>query len=255
MRLPIPFESAGRNFEDVDVAPPNTGALADVSRIAEDGHDFSAMAKMVESCTRINGEKIEHSDVLNMPYRDAEYIALMGVVGISQDDGFDGYYVCPRCGRPQTAEKTIDGDFRDFVSDMKIGFLKEIRTFSLSLSAPIELKSEGEVIERISHIEMRYPTLGDCINAERRSKDDLQGEIYTQSIVKINEKKIDPAWRNLYGSLLFKRLSIRDSKSISDEMRKYGLSQQLQKKCPKCKNIWMADVDTSSFFASALRSD
>ena len=125
---------------------------------------------------------------------------------------------------------------------------------------PIEIKSKGEVIEMIENFEIRYPTLADCMKAEARlgHSDTIrtQFNIYAEAIEKVNGQEADAKWKNRYGMLLFENMrNFRtDFKKIDSSMSKYGMKMQIEKQCPKCGKQWEAEVNTSSFFESALRS-
>jgi len=269
MRLPIPIFSGTEIFREIEVESPRAGVLAETQKAAEQGSLFAAILTLVTGCVVSIDNITDKSQIRalcrKMPYRDAEYVAVMAVIKISPDDGFEGVYTCPRCSnRIITEYKEIDGeviDTRDYISDLPIGLMDDdTQTFSFDLSEAVEIKSEGNVLESISSFEMRYPTMSDCIIAESKYGNNnslaTQFGIYVQALIKVNGQEIDVKWKNRFGKLLFDNIrSLRlDLMAIGHEMERYGMVQSIERTCPSCGKVWKSQVNTSGFFESALRT-
>jgi hypothetical protein len=264
MRLPIPFEWSGQVIREVEVGAPKAGLLADTREVADQGKMHAAMYTLAAGSI-LDAEGITDRNEIkrmtrDMPYRSAEFVALSAVLTISPDDGFEGVYVCPRCGEKIITEYNPENDTRDFVSDLEVGVLEEPELFSLDLDVPVTFTSQGEVIDEVRSMELRYPTMADCMAAERRAagKDAvrLQFAIYAQALVSVNGKQINDTWKVGFGTQMFDRLDVKtDLRALSEAMGRYGLQSEIEKRCISCGKVWKAPVNTSNFFVSALRSE
>lgn len=254
MRLPIPFESGGRTVDEIELETPRAGVLADTQRAAEGGKLFTALSVLLAGV--IAGEGNAKSLARDIPYRDAEWMALQAILRISPDDGFEGVYTCPRCGAQMICELTEDEDSRDFVKDLEVVYRDEPGLVEIELTEPVVFTSKGEEIDRVTVFEMRYPTLEDCIKAEARGQKGAKQQfaIYAQAIETVNGKQINSTWKAAYGPLVFERMTISDVMKVSRAMAEYGLESEVERVCHSCGKVWKAPVDTSNFFASALRS-
>ena len=269
MRLPIPIFSGEVIHQEVEIESPRAGVLADTQKIAEQGNWFTAIHILVGGCVTSIGDITDKSTIRNlcrkMPYRSAELVALKATLLISPDDGFEGVYVCPRCGHKiitdyQEADGEVIIDTRDFVSNLKVGIMEEeTRGFHHDMTEPVDIKSEGEVIESIDSFDMRYPLLADCIASEGKhgNNDPIRSQFgtYVQALTAINGNNVDAKWKNRYGMALFNGIhSLRgDLLVIGREMEKYGLSTKVDKTCTDCGKEYRAQVNTSGFFESVLR--
>ncbi|MHC4717627.1 MAG: hypothetical protein ACYS5V_11705, partial [Planctomycetota bacterium] len=177
MRLPIPILSGEQIYREVEIESPRAGTLADTQKLAEQGNWFAAIHLLVAGCITSIDDVADRTKIRSlcrlMPYRSAEFVALHAVLKISPDDGFEGVYTCPRCGHEMVTDyQEEDGvvivDTRDFVEDLKIGYSEDVFTFQHEMSEPVQIKSEGEIVEEITGFEMRYPLLADCIASEGR---------------------------------------------------------------------------------------
>lgn len=264
MILPIPYVWAGNTVYEVEYGEPQSGVLADTRKAVEAGY-FTAMHTLVSGVlTDVNGETDRGQmkvAVREMPYRDAEFLAIQAAVLVSPDDGFEGSYKCPRCGHQVVTEYSEDEemDTRDFVGDLEVGYCEEPpEAIYIELKKPVSIKSKGEVLDTIETLSLEHPTMQHCMAAERRighaDSTRLQHAIYAEALKTVNGREVDKRWKSQFGTLMFERMSsFQDMRRIGDEVQRYGLDQRVEKHCPQCGKVWKADVDTSNFFASALR--
>ena len=256
MKLPIPFELNGEAVDDLIVAPPKAGALADVQRLFDDGRSYAAVSSLVASSL----VGVEHPKIMvqAMPYRDAEYLALSAILMISPDDGFEGVYTCPRCGKVIIRELTPDDDTRDFVHELEIKYLDEPANIVMDLEDEVTFKSGGELIEAISSLEMTHPTMRHCEKAEQMvgSKETMRTQfaLYGQALIAVNGIEVNKQWKGAFGAMTFERMGTRDIAKLSDLVGEYGMRRTIERTCLSCGKVWMAGVNTSGFFEFALRS-
>lgn len=257
MRLPIPFDYNGSVVEEVDLRAPRAGVLADVQKEASEGRQYQAIAALVSGCLSEETEK-PLDLVKAMPYRTVEYLALQAILLVSPDDGFEGVYECPRCGHQTVCELTESNDTRDFVSEVEVRYSEGLEPILVALGHPVTFTVKDSV-DTIETIQMRHPTIGDCISAEARvGKSNLmklQFAIYAAAIERVNGDPVNQHWKATFGIPLFEKMEFRpDLITIRDATAYYGMSPTIRKLCSKCGKEWDAPIDTSNFFGSALRS-
>ena len=118
-----------------------------------------------------------------------------------------------------------------------------------------------QVLEEILSLEMRYPTLSDCIRgASKQQGSDAvrtQFAIYVEAMTKCNGEELTAGWKSKFGMPMFNNLKDvkNDLYRISDEVKKYGLDTMVEKTCPSCDKVWKSNIPTVNFFVSALRSE
>lgn len=258
MRLPIPFEHNDNIIDDLEVKAPVSGLLADTSRAVDEGNYYSALLVLLSGTIQEYEPSEAKRLIKNMPYRTAEWLSLQTILKISPDDGFEGIYRCPRCGHEMVTNYDDDVDTRDFISQLYIGYADDIESIKLELEEPITRTSRGEVVDSVSSITLRHPTIDDCIKAEQKvgTKDPgkTQFAIYANAITEINGQSVNDKWKKAHGMNLFERMPVPALSSIGNDVSKYGLSSTIEKTCRKCGKTWQARVNTSNFFESALRA-
>lgn len=273
MKLPIPISSNGNFYSEIEINRPKTGIIADAQGLLDTGDVFSAIARFISGSTdSISGEgnTEEVPDRIKtltrrMPYRSAEYISMMILLLLNEeDDGIEGAYICPRCGCQIIAEldEQNDIDTRDRISELPVTFMDEPKeTFTVSLNEPVLIKNQqnDEVLYTVEELEIVHPTLENCIHAYRKhgAKDSVRRQlaIYSEAMVKINDEEVDNKLRNLWGMFIFENLdSSTDIQTIGNEVSKYGMETSVGKDCPNCKKHFEAPINTSNFFASGLPS-
>jgi hypothetical protein len=180
------------------------------------------------------------------------------------DDFVEGVYPCPRCNEKTIAEKTnsdgVEIDTRDRISDLKVNFMEDASEleFDIEFEKPIIIKTAADE-EEIRNITMTLPTLENHIEAESIYGDGrlvkLQYAVYARAIIKVNGQEVDNSWKKSKGMKLF--LSSEDIKSdigkITDYINQYGVDPRVEKTCKSCGKVWQPIINTSNFFASALR--
>lgn len=275
MRLPLPIHKADKIYTEIEVIKPKGSVIADTKKIADAGNVFSAMRTFISGCTEAiimdAGDIIKDNVAIKqlvaaMPYRSAEWVSLKIMLGYDEDDGIEGIYKCPRCGKDLICElKKIgdeDVDTRDFISQLEVVYLEGgAKTFRVDLKEPFSIVEAGtrDVIQRIETLEMIHPTIANCEIAYSRfgQTDDvrLQFGIYAEALTHVNGVEVDAKFRNRYGTYIFE--NIRDIKhdlgAIQNEIKRYGLDPLVRKTCMACGKEWMVPVNTSNFFASGLR--
>lgn len=279
-RFPIPININGTIYHSCDIEPPTPGIFADTKKVADTGDSFSSILIFLSGCVKsIISEDNEITDRIQiksalrkLPFRSAEVIALKSIFKMHSDDGIEGMYKCPRCGNrviSQIVEENgeIISDTRDFVSNLDIIYMDEyVESIEVQLkesSCVINMKTNEVMIDSntqrlvsMSSIEMRYPTIGDCIEAQtKQGQSDsmrLQYRIYVESITKIDGFEINKQFKEKYGMILFEKIpDLNDIGIISKKVHEYGIDNKVKKLCPECGKEWMAVVNTSNFFVSA----
>lgn len=271
-QLPIPIANGGKRYTHCEVVAPKTSVIADTEREAKKSiysGILTFVAGGIDKLYDSDGKEIDEPTVIkricrDMPYRTAEYLAIQIVLEIDPDDGFEGYYHCPRCGQEMISEDDPEQDTRDHISDLNVTFMEEESlVFKVEIDPPLDIKDKksGEIIESIESLTLEYPTLGTCIAAQ--GKYGASGAVrqqfafYVDSLKQINGEEIDQKTRSQWGMYIFENL--RAGKhgplaQISENVRRYGMENSIQKTCPNCGKVWQAPVDTSNFFGSALQS-
>ncbi len=274
--LPIPFESAGSRLVAAEYRLPSAGALADTRKLAEQGSQFGAfhvlLQGVVEAFEDESGTLLEDRGQVRaackyMPYRSAEAVLMKSLAGLSEDDGIEGFYQCPRCGQQLVCEKSVDADgevladSRDFLSGLELVTCENGAVETIELREPVTItarSSQGDEAEdKVSSLSIHAPTLADCMAAERKSPgtDRIRQQlaVYVEATDAVNGEPVDARWRNNIGKPVYSRLSGQDLITFGHVMERYGLQTRVLKTCSRCGKAWEEAVDLSSFFGSALQ--
>lgn len=269
MDMPIPIKLiTGRIIREAELKRPTPGVVADTKRQAEDGNIYQAMQVFVAGCisnfTAEDGEVIsDRADIrrftASMPFRSADFIAIKAMLLHDDEDGIEGVYRCPRCGKENLAEidSRRDIDTRDHIGALKTRLMPEPYEdgFDFTLSSELTMP-DGTTV---STIRLRWPTLGDCIRATtkvgRRDTIRLQLAIYAEALTQVNGEDVDAGWRSRQATWMFENLPSvkKDANEISNKMMQYGMETEVLKTCAYCGKEWQATVNTANFFASGLQ--
>lgn len=277
IKLIIPLQSGEAEYKYADIRKPTSGLLADTREIAEDGSHFMCMKHFIAGCITslytsnksdsepMDMEKNIRLLVVDLPYKTADQLTIDIINSINPDnDGVEGMYECPRCDHKiiceDNKEKGIDN--RDFIRNLERSYRpsKEANHINFTLTEPVEIvenNSSKKLLDTFKSFKMRYATLGDCIRAEelvgKKNTSKLQLAIYREAMFEVNGQPIDAKWKGQYADMLFRTIKDpRDMKRLAEEMDKYGLQRKSKKRCPKCEKVWEPDIDTTSFFYTAL---
>jgi len=270
IKLPIPIYFNGEVYAtDIEIKKPNAGCIADAKKISDSEDPYGAIAFFIASCTEsletVNGsvadKGIIKNAIRNMPYRSAEYVFIKIMLLRHSDDGVEGIYFCPRCrtqiiceAKKDKASGEIISDTRDFINQMPVNYTDGFATIRHELSDRIEIRTtDDRVLETIESFTMRHPTLADAISGMRRAdkRDELRCQFgtYVESLLEINDQKIDSKWKNNYGMIMFDKADIEnDLYEISRKVNEFGIEKRVDRTCPNCGKEWRSIINTSNFF-------
>ena len=270
MKLPIPIFHNGSVYDEVEAIKPKAGVLADTAEYIEKGDVFNAMLVFISgSVTEIKAEKpvvekgMIKTLIRRLPFRSAEVLAMDILMQLSVDDGIEGIYECPLCHEKQfsTKDEEADVDSRDFIRNIPIQSMTDRdETFVIALQEPIEIKDarNDQPLEIIESITMHHPTLQDTIRAYHKQGSSTtmrrQLAIYAEALEKIGDDEVDTPLRNLWGMYIFEKMDVASLNRIGVTIAQYGMSGTVAKVCKECGRKWNAELDTSNFFVSGLRS-
>jgi DNA-directed RNA polymerase subunit RPC12/RpoP len=271
MKVPIKMASNQKVYDEFEIIKPRGGVLADTRKIMDSGDVFPAIKTFIAGCTEaiisIDQEIITDKPAIKglinfLPYKSAEFLITKIFTLDPDNDAVEGIYRCPRCGNRIISELKDDIDTRDFISDLEINFCENSENIILELSEPVVLKNKqtNEILEQIDVIELRHPTMADCIAAERKfgqmDSVRLQFAMYVEALLKVNGNDIDNKYRNNYGMFIFENIkdARKDLGKLNDEINKYGIDLRLKKNCNSCGKEFTAFLNTQNFFANALMS-
>lgn len=277
MKLPIPcFLDDGTIIESCEYQKPKTGVIAQTYEIFQSQGDFPAILEfLVGGITSFNSTENKQFDTKQqiqsicrkMPYITAEVIAIYIMLKINKDDWIEGVYKCPRCNKQIIKGKDENSGGYDKIEDLDIINMgdkegEEINNkIFVDLSEPVKIINSrtGEVLQDIKTIELRYPTIEDCIIGGQKYPTEnknikRQFAIYTESLTKINGEDVDKKWKKMWGEYLFNQVDPDDISIIGDELKKYGIKKEIEQTCINCGRVWSAPVNTSNFFESGLQS-
>lgn len=274
--LPIPVEYAGTCYVAAEYRLPSAGALADTRKLAEQGSQFGAFHVLLQGV--VNAFEDDAGGFLEdrgqvraackyLPQRSAEVVVMKSLAGLSEDDGIEGFYKCPRCAQELICERSVDidgevlVDNRDSLGGLEIATCENGAVETIELREPVIIKarsSQGEEAEdEILSLSIHAPTMADCMAAERKTpgtdKIRRQLAIYVEATESVNGEPVDERWKNAVGKPVYERLSGPDVIRFGHAMERYGLQTGVLKTCGRCGKEWEEDVDLSSFFGSALR--
>jgi hypothetical protein len=280
MQLCIPCFKDDKIYDRCEIIKPKVGIIGNTYEILQEKGEYPAMLEFISGgissffCT--DNTIIENKEQIRaicrrMPYITAEVIALKIMSLINPDDWIEGVYYCPRCG-----EKIITGieygeDTRDKISDLEIVNMgeddnEEINIELYNNNIHVDLESHvkimhaktDNVLEEIESIDIRFPTIDDCIIGMQKysNKKDIKRQfaIYSNCIKKINGEDVKIKWRRMWGEYIFDKMDSDDLSVIGKELQKYGIKKSIKRSCRECGKIWDALVNTSNFFVSGLRS-
>lgn len=270
MKLPIPIFHNGTIYDEVEAIKPKAGVLADTAEYIEKGDVFNGMFAFISgSVTEIKAEKpVTSKEMIKMlirrlPFRSAEVLAIDILMQLNIDDGVEGIYECPLCHEKSFAIKDdkVEIDSRDFIRNIPIQSMSDYQeTFTITLRDSIEIKDarNEQPLYNVESITMQHPTLQDTIRAYHKQGNVTamrrQLAIYTEALIKINDEIVDTPLRNLWGMFIFEKIDIASLNEIGSIVSQYGMSGTVEKVCKECGKKWDAELDTSNFFVSGLRS-
>jgi len=275
MRLPIPIFTENKVYTGVEITRPRASVIADTKTAVDDGQIFGAIKRFLSGCIKSllteDEEEIDDKAEIKralslMPFRSAEHLVLQVMLLVDPDnDGVEGIYECPRCGKKIVAElikdDTIDLDTRDFISMLPVNYMDEDEpTITISLQDPVNLinKNTKEVLDSVESFTLRHPNLNDCMVAERihgtRDAVRMQFAMYIEAITEINGNPVDKKYKNTFGMLIFENIkNVReDLGSLNQSVAKYGVNPDVDKNCNGCGKVFSVPISTSSFFVSGL---
>jgi hypothetical protein len=129
-------------------------------------------------------------------------------------------------------------------------------TISYQLESPITITNakDGSVIMEVDSIEIRVPTLADCILTAKQVA--ASGGFRFQIVLYKNcLLGVDAKFRAEWGVYLFEQMSTNDLRGIYEPIKKYGIASTVEKRCYNCGKVWEASVNTTNFFVSGLPSN
>ena len=261
--LPIPIQYDGATLSDCAIKGYTAGLLADTKKAIMADNAYKAYMVFLAGCIdRIGAyeDKQKIREIVRvMSYRTAEYLTVKILSLDDEDDGIEGMYTCPRCGKKIICEKTADGDTRDFIKDMPCTMLQDGEAFIVQLKNAIEVqnKAEDDSIDSVSSLEFRYPTLSDCSNAfikyGKKDETRLQLAIYLEALTKVNGYPVPEKFKSRYGMQVLEDFTRADIQALGAKINQYGLENKVTKTCPDCQKEFEVYINTANFFASALR--
>jgi len=273
--VPVQTFYKDKVYTEIEVQKPKASTIAEASSLMKDNKIYSGLAMFLKgSCISMSTEDSVVEDSVSikslipkMPYRSAEFSMIQIMTKqYENQDGVEGIYPCPLCGYKIISQlkKTddLEIDTRDFISTLDVNYKDDDSpTFKVDLVDPIKIKDkrDGSIIEEVCEIEMYYPTLEHCMNAEAKYGHNnslkLQFGIYANSLKAVNGQDVDNKYRNMVGITIFENISNleHDFRALSDENSKYGVDPRIEKICPECNKVWRPQINTSNFFVSALR--
>jgi hypothetical protein len=270
-RLPIPLSCGAGVFDQADLRAPKSGSLADSRDAADSGDYFRAVLLFLQGAVtamrgpggELEGEQLR-SVLRHLPIRSAELLSIRAMLLHDPDDGIEGAYDCPRCGERIVCELTDDADTRDRISELKVAYAdpegREAEGFDLEVEPPVRVvdKKDGSAVYECRSLRLAWPTLAHAMASKGRygasGATGRQFAIYVDAALEVNGEKVLPKWRGEYGMLTFRELQGQTIRALNEAVQRYGITPRLRKRCAACGKEWEAEVRTSNFFASGLRS-
>jgi hypothetical protein len=268
MKLTLPIWYGEKIITDYEIISPSGGIIADTQKTASDGNYFLALFCFVSGCIiefRTEKEIINNVNDIksicrNMKFKALDTASLEIMKKFYDDDGVEGIYECPMCHKQNIAIRKDGIDTRDFISELETVYYDGTKDyFEIVLDNIAELKDKkNEVLFEISTLGLRYPSITDYIEASakfgNRDAIRLQYEVYVKCLERFNGETIDNNIKHSFGMLLFeKAMATKDINKIAREINKYGIQTKIKKVCNNCGKEWMENLNTASFFASALQ--
>lgn len=283
MQLCVPcFKEDEKIYDRCELLKPKTGVIGNTVEILQEKGEYPAILEFISggigSFTTIDDKIVEDKIQIRaicrrMPYLTAETIALQIMALVNPDDWIEGVYSCPRCHERIITgiDNDYDEDTRDRVSDLEIGIMGEdengeinpdlyINNIHVDLQEPVRIlhAKTDNVIEEIESLDLRFPTIDDCIIGMQKYSDKKdvkrQFAIYAVALKKINGEEVKIKWKRTWGEFVFSNMDTSDIAVIGSELQKYGIKKTIVRTCRKCGKVWEAPVNTSNFFVSGLQS-
>lgn len=254
MKLPYPFIYNGETVTDFEPRVLTAKDLADTRKSSGSG-PYSAMKAMGRaSILSLNGSedrKNIDNAILSMPFFSLYTAIIHSGAKTKGLDYVEGHYTCPNCKTVRVYGKGDDGD-ADTLEELDKGST-DTTELEYSFLTPVEIKNAktGEVLESISNIVMRYPTIGDYCKGESRYPDNellLMYYAYGQALTVVNEQAVDAAYRQKFGEVIFQKMTLVDINTLSARLHEHATGVGLERVCLKCHHRWKTDIDMSSFF-------
>jgi hypothetical protein len=245
---------------ECSIIPPTTGVIMQTKKVIETGNYFTALQKFLTGTIIIDNDKEKTKRlVLDLPIQTAEYLSIeVMLLQYQDDDGVEGIYYCPRCGKKKICEATDEYDTRDFISELEINYYtKELNEITNKLHVELRERKTGHVVLETQNITMRLPILKDYIEAANKvgysNHIDIQNEVFIKTITKVNGEEFTKEKRNRYGKKIIEKSNPRELNQFSREINSYGLMRNITKNCNNCGKQWKAEISTNNFFVSALQ--
>lgn len=268
MKLTIPISFNNKVYTEAEIRKPRGGVIADTQEALDREGSFQAMLEFVsgsiKSFTDESGN-IEEANIkkicLEMPYLTCEDLAIKIMASVNGDDKIEGIYSCPLCHKEVFCQVSNGEDTRDKMSDLEVSYLDPyVNNIHVELSEPILIQSKaGETVQEIHSIDLRWPTISDCIAASKKFTEKeavrLQYSIYVSAIIRVNDGDIQPTWKNTWGMFVFNKMETEDIQKISNELKKYGMKKTIRRRCMGCGKEWDSVISTDSFFVLGLRQE
>jgi hypothetical protein len=281
MQLSIPiFRDGGVIIDKAEYKKPKSGALANTLEIMENQGEFHAILDLISSSI-VSMETIENKVIDNieqirgncrrMSYITAEVMAIKIMLLLNKDDWVEGVYRCPRCRKEIITGTGENEDKRDKISDLDIVNMGENEDGEINpdeynnlihvdLVEPVKIMhgKTDNILHQIDSIDIRYPTLDDCIEGAQKypARKDVKRQyaIYAESLMKVNNEDVKVKWKKTWAEYVINRLDPDDIGVITEALNKYGLNRYIKKTCRHCGKEWSAPINTSNFFESGLHS-
>ena len=280
MQLCIPVFKDEKIYDQCEIIKPKSGIIGNTYEVLNEKGEYPAILEFIsggiKTFTSIDNEIIENKEQIRaicrrMSYITAETISLQIMSLVNPDDWIEGVYSCPRCGKKIITGIEFGEDTRDKISDLEIVNMGEDEKEEINIdlycnnihvdlenSIKIMHAKTDNILEEIESIDLRFPTIDDCIIGMQKYSDkkDIKRQfaIYSNALLKINGEDIKVKWKRMWGEYIFDKLDPDDLSIIGKELQKYGMKKTIARTCRECGKIWEAPVNTSNFFVSGLQS-
>ena len=277
VRLPVAIWEGEQVWTDAELRAPSPATIANTVDAFEKGTYRGVVTLLAGCVTAFEGGGQREADrnriaalVRKMPYASAEPLGIYALLENDPDDGIEGVYDCPRCGKGRVICEHVsdEEDTRDHIRSLPVMCQvadpirdKPVRTFAFTLSAPVQLTEQsaaGDPPMIASSFMIRYPTLGDCIEGEAQTpgKASMRQEISIRAIGVeiINGEPMSPGALGTLARTMIEGMPKGDFRRLGEQLGRYGIASMVKKTCPVCAKVFDVRVVTSNFFASALVS-
>jgi hypothetical protein len=150
-------------------------------------------------------------------------------------------------------------DTRERIYDLPVAILDSQDPVEMVLRTPVKLvkrSREGEEIQEVERVLVRYPTLAECSRAHQVVGGDdsrMQIAILAEALVAVNGVELSAAEKATFGKTIFEKMSVTDSTNLSKLLGRYGIDPRVTRTCLECGEEWEDEVNVMGFFGSALR--